>query len=49
MTYYRLEVLSSTKKADIWRALTKYLVDEETALEDEENLSELELRRQELQ
>ena len=45
-TYYKLEVISGTKKADIQKALTKYLVNEEIVAEEgKESLPDLKLRK----
>ena len=49
-THYKLEVTSSTKKVDVRRILTQYLVDEEIISEEEqESLLDLELRKLEFQ
>ena len=49
-THYKLEVASSTKKVDVQRILTQYLVDEGiVSQEEQESLPDLELRKLEYQ
>ena len=49
-THYKLKVASSTKKVDVQRILTQYLVDEGiVSQEEQESLPDLELRKLEHQ